>query len=122
MKIHRNTLRCALESLAEHMFVCLQAGAITGFLAAFTEAPIDFYKSQLQVQVIRAQADPNYKRASDPPLPISRSRYPHCRLVLMQDWFRLGSLYAALLMPAAAWNSNEIMEGSPFWAERHSCL
>lgn len=44
-------------------FNLYKAGAITGFLAAFTEAPIDFYKSQLQVQVIRAQADPNYKPA-----------------------------------------------------------
>ena len=40
----------------------MQAGAITGFIAAFTEAPIDFYKSQLQVQVIRSQSDPSYKR------------------------------------------------------------
>ncbi|KAK9863589.1 hypothetical protein WJX84_011011 [Apatococcus fuscideae] len=38
-----------------------KAGAITGFIAAFTEAPIDFYKSQLQVQVIRSQSDPSYK-------------------------------------------------------------
>lgn len=56
---------CDLEGLAKQVSFCLQAGAITGFLAAFTEAPIDFYKSQLQVQVIRAQADPNYKRESD---------------------------------------------------------
>lgn len=39
-----------------------QAGAMTGFVAAFTEAPIDFYKSQIQVQIIRSKADPNYKR------------------------------------------------------------
>lgn len=26
-----------------------KAGAITGFIAAFTEGPIDFYKSQIQV-------------------------------------------------------------------------
>lgn len=58
------------KSLAEHVVPFVQAGAITGFLAAFTEAPIDFYKSQLQVQVIRAQADPNYKREFYPPLPI----------------------------------------------------
>lgn len=38
-----------------------KAGAITGFIAAFTEGPIDFYKSQIQVQIIRSKADPNYK-------------------------------------------------------------
>lgn len=38
-----------------------KAGAMTGFAAAFTEGPIDFYKSQLQVQIIRAKSDPNYK-------------------------------------------------------------
>lgn len=38
-----------------------KAGMMTGFAAAFTEGPIDFYKSQLQVQIIRAKADPNYK-------------------------------------------------------------
>lgn len=27
-----------------------KAGAITGFIAAFTEGPIDFYKSQMQVR------------------------------------------------------------------------
>lgn len=40
-----------------------KAGAVTGFVAAFTEAPIDFYKSQIQVQVIRSQSDPNYRAA-----------------------------------------------------------
>ena len=35
---------------------------MTGFIAAFTESPIDFYKSQIQVQIIRSQSDPNYKR------------------------------------------------------------
>ena len=40
-----------------------QAGAITGFLAAFTEGPIDFYKSQAQYQIIRSKSDPKYKRA-----------------------------------------------------------
>ncbi len=35
---------------------------MTGFVAAFTEGPIDFYKSQLQVQIIRSKQDPNYKR------------------------------------------------------------
>ena len=34
---------------------------MTGLLAAFTESPIDFYKSQIQVQIIRSQSDPNYK-------------------------------------------------------------
>lgn len=38
-----------------------KAGMITGFVAAFTEAPIDFYKSQIQVQIIRSKADPTYK-------------------------------------------------------------
>lgn len=38
-----------------------KAGMMTGFVASFTEGPIDFYKSQLQVQIIRAKADPNYK-------------------------------------------------------------
>lgn len=37
-----------------------KAGAITGFAAAFFEAPIDFYKSQIQVQIIRSKADPAY--------------------------------------------------------------
>ncbi len=40
-----------------------QAGAITGFVAAFTEGPIDFYKSQAQYQIIRSKSDPSYKRA-----------------------------------------------------------
>ena len=34
----------------------------TGFVAAFTEGPIDFYKSQIQVQIIRAKQIPDYKR------------------------------------------------------------
>lgn len=38
---------------------------MTGFVAAFTEGPIDFYKSQLQVQIIRSKQDPNYKRESE---------------------------------------------------------
>jgi len=37
-----------------------QAGAATGFVAAFAEAPIDFYKSQIQVQTVRARSDPKY--------------------------------------------------------------
>lgn len=40
-----------------------KAGAMTGFAAAFTEGPIDFYKSQIQVQIVRSKADPNYKPA-----------------------------------------------------------
>ena len=40
----------------------LQAGAITGFVSAFVEGPIDFFKSQIQVQIIRSRSDPNYKR------------------------------------------------------------
>jgi hypothetical protein len=39
-----------------------KAGAMTGFAAGFVEGPIDFYKSQVQVQIIRSRADPNYKR------------------------------------------------------------
>lgn len=38
-----------------------KAGAITGFIAAFTEGPIDFYKSQMQVQIIKSKIDPAYK-------------------------------------------------------------
>ena len=40
----------------------VKAGMMTGFAAAFIESPIDFYKSQIQVQIIRSKADPNYKR------------------------------------------------------------
>lgn len=40
-----------------------KAGAVTGTIAAFVEGPIDFYKSQIQVQIIRSRADPNYKPA-----------------------------------------------------------
>lgn len=39
-----------------------QAGAITGGAAAFTEGPVDFYKSQIQVQIIRSKSIPDYKR------------------------------------------------------------
>mmetsp|Transcript_18476 Transcript_18476/g.51844 ORF Transcript_18476/g.51844 Transcript_18476/m.51844 type:complete len:306 (+) Transcript_18476:132-1049(+) len=38
-----------------------QAGAITGFVAAFTEGPIDFFKSQIQVQILRSKTNPEYK-------------------------------------------------------------
>ena len=47
----------------------MQAGAITGFVSAFAEGPIDFFKSQIQVQIIRSKSDANYKRAT--PLPSS---------------------------------------------------
>ncbi|CAK0772247.1 hypothetical protein CVIRNUC_003943 [Coccomyxa viridis] len=40
-----------------------KAGAITGFVSAFVEGPIDFFKSQIQVQIIRSRSDPNYKPA-----------------------------------------------------------
>ncbi|CAL8462274.1 g1805 [Coccomyxa elongata] len=40
-----------------------KAGAITGFVSAFVEGPIDFFKSQIQVQIIRAKGDPKYKPA-----------------------------------------------------------
>ena len=57
---------CQLETpvtlLAECMSFTAQAGAVTGTIAAFVEGPIDFYKSQIQVQIIRSRADPNYKR------------------------------------------------------------
>ena len=46
---------------------CMQAGAITGFVSAFVEGPIDFFKSQIQVQIIRAKSNPDYKRARRPP-------------------------------------------------------
>jgi hypothetical protein len=32
-----------------------------GFVAAFSEGPIDFYKSQVQVQIIRSKQIPDYK-------------------------------------------------------------
>lgn len=38
-----------------------KAGGITGFIAAFSEGPIDFYKSQMQVQIIKTKQDPAYK-------------------------------------------------------------
>ena len=52
----KSQLQCA-----DHGFPS-QAGAITGGVAAFAEGPIDFYKSQIQVQIIRSKSDPNYKR------------------------------------------------------------
>ena len=59
----KSQLRCA-----DHGFP-LQAGAITGGVAAFAEGPIDFYKSQIQVQIIRSKSDPNYKREAAGTLP-----------------------------------------------------
>ena len=47
--------------VALKVVISSQAGAITGAIAACTESPIDFYKSQIQVQIIRTQSDPNYK-------------------------------------------------------------
>ena len=47
---------------AEAVLYAVQAGAITGFVSAFAEGPIDFFKSQIQVQIIRSRSDPNYKR------------------------------------------------------------
>ena len=38
-----------------------KAGFITGAAAAFAESPIDFYQSQIQVQMVCAKADPTYK-------------------------------------------------------------
>lgn len=41
-----------------------KAGMMTGFVAAFSEGPIDFYKSQIQVQIIRSKQNPDYVRES----------------------------------------------------------
>lgn len=48
-----------------------KAGFITGFVAAFTEGPIDFYKSQVQYQIIKSKADPAYKRTEGGTLIVS---------------------------------------------------
>lgn len=37
------------------------AGAITGVSVTFVETPMDLFKSQLQVQIIRAKDNPEYK-------------------------------------------------------------
>ena len=37
------------------------AGAFTGVAVAFVETPMDLLKSQLQVQIIRAKGNPEYK-------------------------------------------------------------
>ena len=56
---------CAMVFTAsETRYYAVQAGAITGFVSAFAEGPIDFFKSQIQVQIIRSKSDPNYKRAT----------------------------------------------------------
>lgn len=57
-----------------------KAGFITGAAAAFTESPIDFYKSQIQVQMVRAKSDPNYKREwSQETWATLRGRWPDAR-------------------------------------------
>jgi len=38
-----------------------KAGAVTGLVASFTESPIDFFKSQIQVQKVRERSNPGYK-------------------------------------------------------------
>ena len=42
------------------------AGAVTGFVGAFTEGPIDFFKSQIQSLVIKQRQDPHYKAPFSP--------------------------------------------------------
>lgn len=37
------------------------AGACTGVAVSFVETPMDLFKSQIQVQIIRAKANPEYK-------------------------------------------------------------
>lgn len=37
------------------------AGAVTGVAVTFVETPTDLFKSQLQVQIIRAKDNPEYK-------------------------------------------------------------
>lgn len=39
------------------------AGACTGVAVAFVECPMDLFKSQVQVQIIRSKANPEYKSA-----------------------------------------------------------
>lgn len=41
-----------------------QAGALTGAAVAMVSGPMDLFKIQTQVQIIRSRADSNYKRAS----------------------------------------------------------
>jgi solute carrier family 25 carnitine/acylcarnitine transporter 20/29 len=43
-----------------------KAGAMTGFVAAFVEGPIDFYKSQIQTIVIKQRQNPEYKAPYKP--------------------------------------------------------
>lgn len=59
----------------------LQAGALTGIGASFAEGPIEFYKSQLQIQRIRQQTSPAYKGegllgAAVPPGPQGNAHQP----------------------------------------------
>lgn len=54
--------QCSCSKCSDLVSCGEQAGAATGFIAAFVEGPIDFYKSQIQVQIIRSRADANYKR------------------------------------------------------------
>jgi hypothetical protein len=54
-----------------------KAGAMTGFIAAFTEGPIDFYKSQIQYQIIKSKTDPTYKR-TPPCSSVSAPMTPKC--------------------------------------------
>ena len=60
--IHILHLHLLLGEMKGIWYASEQAGAATGLIAAFVEGPIDFYKSQIQVQIIRSRADPNYKR------------------------------------------------------------
>ncbi|KAK8793528.1 hypothetical protein WA158_004887 [Blastocystis sp. Blastoise] len=39
----------------------LVAGAVTGVAVTFVECPMDFLKSQIQVQAVKAQSNPEYK-------------------------------------------------------------
>ncbi|KAL3136974.1 hypothetical protein ABBQ32_006573 [Trebouxia sp. C0010 RCD-2024] len=55
--------QCSCSKCSDLVSCGEQAGAATGFIAAFVEGPIDFYKSQIQVQIIRSRADANYKPA-----------------------------------------------------------
>ncbi len=59
---HAFSCRSVALVCAEAVLHAVQAGAITGFVSAFAEGPIDFFKSQIQVQIIRSRSDPNYKR------------------------------------------------------------
>ena len=62
MRSFGSCTECTCELNESATCLILQAGAITGFAASFFESPIDFYKSQIQVQIIRSKTNPNYKR------------------------------------------------------------